>query len=333
MTRPSAPVQAADHWWRRHARALSLASLLLAAAVAALGTPPDAIQLGCLAVGVAIFGVPHGALDHLLGRRLLRRQLGRLWIPTFFGAYLALSALVLAAWWRFPVPALVTFLAISAVHFGLGDVRREWSTATLYPLEVAARGSLPIVVPILSYPAEVSRLFGALIGGPGPSEAALWRYAAILAAALAPALGWTLLHHGRQLAGGGAGFHGEVVLEILALLTIFLFTPPLIAFLIYFCGWHSARHTLETVEQLWPGPLRRGLLRFLGLAAPLSFATVALAAIGWTLLTGRGLAADPALLQVVFIGLAALTVPHMLLCAAGSRSADPARRIRARVEV
>ncbi|MEM8996918.1 MAG: Brp/Blh family beta-carotene 15,15'-dioxygenase, partial [Acidobacteriota bacterium] len=313
---------APNHWWRRHARMLSLASLLVALGIAVLGAPSAAVQLAGLAVGVAVFGVPHGALDHLLGRQLLRRHLGGFWIPAFFGGYLALAALVLAAWWRFPVVALVLFLAISAIHFGLGDVRRHLSTATLYPLEVAARGALPIVAPMLAHPAEVGVLFGALTGGPGPSEAALWRYAAVLAAMLAPALSWTLLHHGGRLSGGAPRAHAEVILEVLVLIAVFVLTPPLVAFLIYFCGWHSARHTLETSEALLPGPLGRAVLRFAKLAAPLSLATFALAALGWTLLTDRGLDADPALLQVVFIGLAALTVPHMVLCAAAQNSRD-----------
>ncbi|MEM1176714.1 MAG: Brp/Blh family beta-carotene 15,15'-dioxygenase [Acidobacteriota bacterium] len=306
-------------WWRGHARLLTVLSGLAAAAVIAWGSPQLKTQLLLLAVGVAVLGVPHGALDHVIGRRLLRRPLGPYWAPAFFGTYLGLAALVLVAWWHWPIASLVAFLGISALHFGLGDVRRELSASTLFPLEVAARGALPLAAPMLFHPQEVAHLFGALVAGPGPTAEAVWRYAAIIAAMLAPALGWSLYHHARRTFARAPGPHGEVIAEVLGLLVLFWAAPPLIAFLLYFCGWHSARHTLETAEELMPGPLREGLSTFIRLAVPLTVATLALAAVAWMLLTTHGQGVDPALLQVVFIGLAALTVPHMMLCAAAQR--------------
>jgi len=303
---------------------MSTLSLVCLAAVLVLGEPPIAVQLILLGTGIAALGVPHGALDHLIGRGLLLEHLGRWWIPAFFVSYLALAAGVVTLWWKLPGAALLGFLAISIVHFGLGDVRRDLSTRSLLPFEVVARGALPIVVPVLSHPEAVGVVFSAL-GSPVSAES-LARYATFAALTLSPALGAALFHHAfractdRSLADRGSA-HLEVLAEVLILLLVFWLAPPLIAFLVYFCGWHSARHTLETAEQLIPGSLARAVQRFALLAAPLSVATLVIAVGAWGLLRISGQAADPAFLQVTFIGLAALTVPHMMLCAAAQQKA------------
>lgn len=84
--------------------------------------------------------------------------------------------------------------------------------------------------------------------------------------------------------------------------------PPLLYFVAYFCLLHSLRH-LTTTLALLPDRTRAlaGAARIM--AASLLGAGAALAlAIG-----GAGADAGNAILGVVFIGLAALTVPHMLL--------------------
>lgn len=315
-------------WWPSHARAMTILTFGAALAVALLGSPPMPAQLALLAVGVALLGVPHGALDHLIGRRLLRPRLGGRWPVAFFATYLGLAAAVVAVWWQFPVAALVGFLMISAVHFGLGDVRSELSTPWLFPFEVAARGALPILLPVFLHPAEVTALFAALTGDAAPSTAAVEGSSAAVAALLAPALAWTVAHHSRHRLAGGGHAHGAVLVEITALATVCWLAPPLLAFTIYFCGWHSARHTLETAEALMPGSLRAALANFALLAAPLSAVTVVMAAGAWGLLrvSTPSLQTAPALLQVVFIGLAALTVPHMALCATAQRVGRTAPR-------
>jgi beta-carotene 15,15'-dioxygenase len=77
---------------------------------------------------------------------------------------------------------------------------------------------------------------------------------------------------------------------------------------VYFCLLHSLRHLTGTLGVL---PERRQALHSAAGITALSLAGAALAAL--LLLAGAGAVVDAAMLQVVFIGLAALTVPHMLL--------------------
>ncbi|MFW5654207.1 MAG: Brp/Blh family beta-carotene 15,15'-dioxygenase, partial [Roseicyclus sp.] len=79
-------------------------------------------------------------------------------------------------------------------------------------------------------------------------------------------------------------------------------------FFVFFCGLHSVRHMQEVARVLgldWRESLRRVLWPTL--------ATLALLAAAGLLLVRRDVSLDASLMQVVFIGFAALTVPHMLL--------------------
>ena len=89
-----------------------------------------------------------------------------------------------------------------------------------------------------------------------------------------------------------------------------MITPPLIYFVVYFCLLHSPRHFLLTADHLKLTPLQA-----LRATWPILMSTLAMAALGALVLAVLTPAFEPATLQIVFIGLAALTVPHMLLTA------------------
>lgn len=82
---------------------------------------------------------------------------------------------------------------------------------------------------------------------------------------------------------------------------------PLLYFTVYFCLLHSPRHLFETARSIGLS----SLVSIARAAAPIVIATLVLAAVLWRLLPGASL--DAQLLQIVFIGLACLTIPHMLL--------------------
>jgi multidrug efflux pump subunit AcrB len=82
-----------------------------------------------------------------------------------------------------------------------------------------------------------------------------------------------------------------------------LLLPPAAGFALYFCAVHASRHWAQLRIDQTELPLRPVIATML--------ATVALAlALLWH---HQGAAFAPRLAQVVIVGLAALTVPHMLL--------------------
>jgi Brp/Blh family beta-carotene 15,15'-monooxygenase len=267
-----------------------LGGLLVIFAMHALLALDLRAQLLVLAPAVALLGLPHGALDLPVAGTLwpLSRVSGRL---RFAAAYLGLAGAVSIAWWLAPGPALAAFLAYAAMHFA-GDWEGDGRLARV------AGGVAAIGAPALARPGEVSALFAML----GPAEAAE-PIALALAFAGAVAGGLALLaFFGAPLRRSpAAAEQGGIWLGAILL-------PPLLYFVAYFCLLHSLRHFVETIAAL---PDRARALREAGLVTAVTLAGAVFAVVALRQSDGAG--ADAALLKVVFIGLAALTVPHMLL--------------------
>jgi Brp/Blh family beta-carotene 15,15'-monooxygenase len=95
--------------------------------------------------------------------------------------------------------------------------------------------------------------------------------------------------------------------------------PPLVSFALYFCLWHSRSHMQRIWRNIAPEQRQQSARE----AVIYSLLAYAAAAIYFLWQTSSGSApilavapvsaVAPALLQLTFIGLAALTVPHMLL--------------------
>lgn len=252
---------------------------------------PDLIlQLVLLAPLVAILGLPHGALDLPIAEALwpLDGWRGKL---RFLAIYLGLAAGVIGLWLLVPGIALVAFLAYSVLHFS-----DDWAKAAS-PLRWTG-GVATIGAPALFHPEQVTTLFAYLAP---PAAAAFSAQATAIAGAigLCVFIGVLILKPGTR---GQAAIEQAILWGIAALL------PPLVFFAVYFCSLHSIRHFDATIQSL---PRTR---RALGIAALLSGLVILAAVIFVQNQTGGVSNLLPKdIVQVIFIGLAALTVPHMVL--------------------
>ena len=281
---------------------------LLAALVTALAfllsapEPPLALQIAVIAILAAVLGLPHGALDPLIARRLGYWR-GPVGFAVFNLGYGAAVAAVVGLWMLAPVPSLVLFLVVSAVHFG-GD----WHGASprfARPVARTLAGAALLSMPALRDEATVADLYAVLAG-----EGA--RQVAAVQAALGPAL-LVALAIVAVLAARRAPHEG---LELVAAAALGLLAPPLMFFIVYFCTLHSVRHLRGGFAAERATPRRTLVLVIIAYTVvPVIGAGVFLA------LTSGGASLDDRLLQALFIGLAALTVPHMVLVALDDRAA------------
>ena len=277
-----------------------------------VGPLPPTVQLVILAAAVAIVGLPHGALDHLVARQLFAPVLGRRWWVIFGLLYLGLAGTMASIWLAFPLAALVIFLVLSAFHFGWDDplwVRRSpgfWDA-----VEHTCAGAIPIVLPTWLHAAEVTVIFAWMMPAARPLDSGVvGAIAACVASVVLPVAGLRLfrLVFGRPAAPAAAA-------ELAAIVLLHVVAPPLIAFLTYFCGWHSIRHALELADDLEPGRLGIGLRRFAREAAPMTLTTVAAALAAAAALGLTDIQLDSLLASIIFVGLSVLTVPHMAMMA------------------
>lgn len=286
---------------RNRHRAIASVSLAAGALVGSITSAPSvSVQLWALAAGVAI-GLPHGALDQPAAAAKLGGRFGRHWPLPFFGFYLSLATSVVLLWSTEPRAALTAFLGLSVLHFGLGDAEAE---GAFRPIAVLAHGAAPIVVPAAAHAVEVTAIFEVLApGGTQVAEflagpAALVWAGAVLALVIG-ARPWS-----RRDARGP-------LVELLAIAAAFVALPPLLAFALYFGVLHAPRASLAEAAAAGgpPGTALRHLLRA---ALPASVAAAVLGSATFLLLRDE-LGVTAAAMSVIFVGLAALTVPHMAL--------------------
>ena len=257
----------------------------------------DLLSLVALAA-IVIIGLPHGAFDGAVALALgygktLKSMVG------FVVTYVAISLLVVLFWLTFPVIALLLFLAISAVHFGIGDSQ---SGAFLQRgIQSLAHGGLVVVGVSLMHRPEVDPIFAHLVSG---ETSMLWAALSIVAYGLAVIfLAYAVLayrHPKLRLRFG----------ELAGLALAYYLLPPLVGFALYFCLVHSARHVCHLWNDLRDSAY--GGRRMLPLAVLFTVASWLAATVTLGLIPAAE-TPDGAILRVVFIGLAALTVPHMIL--------------------
>ena len=246
---------------------------------------------------VLIIGVPHGGLDGAVARRVG-------WTPnlvgwlTFHLAYIAIAAIVTVIWWWFPTVSLGLFLVISALHFGVSDIRHIMQMGKNHWLPAMAHGGL-VAIAIPAFHADaVTPIFSILVGDAGAQslitiiEYAMKAYIAIVI---------TYLIYSFRVSKWRVPAANLAVLLLIA-----YWVAPLVSFAVYFCFWHSRTHTLRIWRSIDAIDRRRCFLEA-SLYSILAWLTAGICF--WYF----KMTPDTALIQITFIGLAALTVPHMLL--------------------
>lgn len=268
----------------------SATALLVALASLPLGAAVGPVMLLLLIGLIVLLGVPHGAFDPLFAQRLHALSGLRDW-SLFTLAYTLPALLVALLWQTAPGFFLGGFLLLSLLHFS-GDPEAGSSVFFRF-----VYGGLVIVLPALLHADEVARLFGMLADQESATVLAHWLHLAA----------WPWLLATLPAALLALREHRPAVLEMLAVAVLAVLAPPLVAFTIFFCGMHGARHVLRTLAYAGPGAVH-GALR--SAALPLLGAAVLFAAALWC---WRDVVLEERLVRLIFIGLAALTVPHMAL--------------------
>ena len=259
---------------------------------------------------VLIVGVSHGSLDHLKGKRLLKLfNIKSTYI--FYITYIFISAVVVVTWILLPSITLIVFLIIASYHFGKEDTHflinnRSYFTQLLYFF----KGFLIILAPLTFHFQETIAIFKLLLIDNEIFYSSL-----------------DFIEKNNLIQKGIVfSFLSSVILLIknfekkkfliffdyFSILTLNLYLTPLIAFTIYFCFLHSIRHSISLAIELDPDSVVNGFRLFVKKALPLTILTAVFSFIALYLLSYSN-NLDGAILKIIFIGLASLTFPHILL--------------------
>jgi Brp/Blh family beta-carotene 15,15'-monooxygenase len=270
-----------------------------------------------IAVIALAVGIPHGALDHLvtLPKSSAMKMAG------FIAVYVAVAIIAVIALLTWNVAGFIFVVAMSAVHFGIGDAAfisemdRRTADAKSFPryLYAAAGGALPVVIPLVSdkSSAALERVNSSLVNWhQGFNDELLLLTLAIFVIALL-----RLLQKRR--------ISDAIDLSLLYLLA--LTAPPLLAFAVYFGCWHAMRHTARLTlvlprsqKAFEEGRSSRAFLSAIWPGVPALFGTFVVAGI---VIAFRGGSVSDQFLWITLVIVWALTVPHMAVTARLDRKA------------
>lgn len=262
-------------------------------------------------------GIPHGALDHLV--TLPRGNVKKM--ALFISVYVAVALVAVVALLTWNVIGFIFVVAMSAVHFGIGDAAfiSEIDRRSPEPkkfakyLYASAAGTLPVVIPLVNEKSTsaLEKVNPVLVNWHHGLNYDLQLWVMILTAI-------ALLRLVQKRRESDA-------LDLILLYLLATIAPPLVAFAVYFGGWHAMRHTARLTLTLpssqaafADGNVRGAFIKAVLPGTPALVGTFVIAAL---IVLFRGDSLDDQFLWVCLVVVWALTVPHMAVTARLDRKA------------
>ncbi|MDY6818989.1 MAG: Brp/Blh family beta-carotene 15,15'-dioxygenase [Halobacteriales archaeon] len=290
------------------------------------------LRYGPLAASVVVFGLPHGAVDHLAVPRV---RDDRPTLRAFAGVgvlYLLLGGAYTVVWFLAPTAAFVFFILLTWFHWGQGDLYAVAALGDADYLDTPAtrwgtilvRGGLPMLVPLIGAPERYRAVAELLIALFTPEGAAALGWVFRPDVRLALGIGFATLAVlslgvGYYRGGGATPAWRLDVGETVLLAGYFLVVPPVLAIGLYFCFWHSLRHIARlvllddrAVSTLRDRQVLPAVGRFIKDAAPLTAVSIGLL-VGLALLVPNPRTDIQGFVGIYLVLIAVLTLPHVVI--------------------
>ena len=247
-------------------------------------------------------GISHGSLDHIKGKKLLK-ILGFKSSVVFYFGYIFVGLTTIIIWLLFPKLLLFLFLLIAAFHFGKEDsefLNKRKNIELIYFF----KGSLIIVAPLLFHKNQTLSIFKSL--NFDISTSFLINNEILYFFILLSFISNIFLSLNKSFDAKSLLF-----MDFLSILILNYFLNPVLAFTFYFCFLHSIRHSISLIKEI-NSNLKKGLPIFIKKALPLTIITIFGYIFALYILNNYNVLSE-SIYKVIFIGLASLTFPHILL--------------------
>ena len=248
-------------------------------------------------------GISHGALDHVKGQKLIK-ILNFKSIISFYVLYILIGLSIIFLWLLFPKILLFVFLVVASFHFGKEDSEFINYTPS-QDLIYFFKGSLVVTAPILFHKAETLEIFNNL--NFDISQNLLISNEFLYLFVIVSFFANIFISLNKKIE-----IKSILIMDFISILLLNYFLNPILAFTIYFCFLHSIRHSFKLSNELNKNNIIKGIKKFIIKAIPLTILTSILFLISLLFLKNFYFF-DSAISKVIFIGLASLTFPHILL--------------------
>ena len=260
----------------------------------------------CLFLILSI-GISHGALDNYKANKLLiiYKVKNK---AIFFSIYIFISALVIFVWSLYSTYTLIAFLVVASYHFGLEDTSfLHNGNSFLDQVFYLIKGSLIIFAPLFFHVDETLKIFETLMLSKEFLIFIELEHWIINVCLFLSFVGYLYFAYKNEFKD-----FEIIFLDMLSIIILNYIFSPIIAFTIYFCFLHSIRHIISLSNELDKNNFSNGAKIFIKKALPLTVVTATLYLIAAIFLS-KYYGLNDVIIKVIFIGLASLTFPHILL--------------------
>ena len=263
----------------------------------------------CLFLILSI-GISHGSLDNIKGKKLFKiLEINNFFI--FYLSYILIAVTVIILWIILPSVSLIIFLIVASYHFGKEDTQFLMVKNSFYnQLLFFFKGSLIILAPMYFHFGETVSIFKLLL----INNESFYEVLNFIETNKILLIG-IILSTFSSISLFTIKFELKkftIFLDYFSILIINYYFSPLLAFTIYFCFLHSVRHSITLIYELDKNDLKNGLKLFIKKALPLTILAATFCLIGLYLLN-NAYDFNSSIVKIIFIGLASLTFPHILL--------------------
>ena len=259
---------------------------------------------------ILIIGVSHGAYDHIKGRSLLKiYNINNIFI--FYLSYILVGLIVIFTWFVTPSISLLIFLIFASFHFGKEDSQFLLKKRSItYLIFFVFKGLLIVTAPLYFNFVETINIFKLLL----IENENFYRYLDWIESKniLITLISLSFLVNILLIIINFKISNLTLLLDFVSILILNYFLSPLVAFTIYFCFLHSIRHIIAIANEVNNRNFYHGLKEFIKKASTLAIVTVILFILA-LIITYNYFEINDAILKIIFIGLASLTFPHILL--------------------
>ena len=256
------------------------------------------LQIYILFFFVSFIGLPHGFFDFSIGKILFKKYLN-LWSLYFIATYLFIFIIYFISWLFIPGLSLLFFLFLAAYHFGFEDYNYLRNGEEEYfNVSIFVKGLIIVFTPILFHFEDINYLFQLLIG---------YKIAGI-EFTLTQKLIFVILSLFHILFEKDKKYLYKF--EGIVCFCNFIFLPPLLSFVLYFCFMHSIRHFIESIyiSNLLPNSFTIKSFITIIILSSFAFSLLSILLIHNVYL----ISINEAIIKFIFIILACLTLPHMI---------------------
>ena len=203
------------------------------------GSLPQNIQVIFFASLILLTGIPHGALDHLIQEATDKKLNKKYYFSGFIIKYVLIMALYALAWFWFSSLSLLTFLIISAWHFGETDLEKVPKNALIWSFTRLVYGFYILAFILLTHIDEVRPIVNKMVENQA-NMIIFWNFINLNVKQILYLLGLSfttifIVAQSEYL----IKFDKIRILRLSLILVLSAWLPLLPAFALYFGGWHA----------------------------------------------------------------------------------------------